>query len=109
MQTTENGVRFDSRQVRVHSFNGFEIDKTNDNEIFTAGNSYNVHWQHRFDRLKDTADVGELTFEIFPAEFAKLVEHDTVDESLFPMILYKQAGKLVAWYDAERFCGYISD
>lgn len=107
--TNSNGVGYNLRQVSVHASNGHVVDINNDLGVFINGNSYNVHWRHRVQQLQGTVNLETLTFDTLPTEFAGLFPHDIVDETQSPMLIYSLGGNMVAWYDMERFLGYIAD
>ena len=72
-----------------------------DTDAFVNGNAHNVRFG-----LEGTDD-GDM-FEKLPARFARMFEHDTVDDGADPVLVYMLEGKPVAWYDMENAVGYVA-
>lgn len=72
-------------------------------ETFVNGNAVNV----RFAVTAETSD--QLLFEVLPERFARMFEHDSVNDDADPVFVYIRDGEFVAWYDLENACGYVAD
>jgi len=70
-------------------------------DSFANNNAPNV-------RFELTNDDDELMFEVLPARFANMVQHDEVDDSADPVLVYMLNGQPVAWYDMENAQGYVA-
>ena len=70
-------------------------------DAFVNSNAANV----RFELIEDEP---ELMFEALPARFADMLEHDDIDETADPVLVYMLNGQPVGWYDMENGCGYVA-
>ena len=41
-------------------------------------------------------------------DFATLVQHDSIDDEAYPVLVYKLQDKLVAWLDIENEWGHVA-
>ena len=72
-----------------------------DIDTFVNGNKPNVQFEL-------TSSDPKLMFETLPTRFARMVEHDSVNDNADPVIVYVLYGVFVAWYDMENATGYIA-
>lgn len=86
---TANGIAYNVSRVAALQKNGFTLNYNDDKDVFVNGNVAN-----------DTSATSD--------EFAKRFAYNEVDTSGFPVLVYKQSNKLVAWYDEELAHGYIA-
>ena len=70
-------------------------------DAFVNTNKFNVRFE-----LND--DEPEHMFEALPARFADMLEHDDIDDSADPVLVYMLNGKPVGWYDMENAHGYVA-
>ena len=55
-----------------------------------------------------TAHYNEENFEALAQLFASNVQHTHVNEDAFPVLVYMQGPRFVAWLDLENMWGYIA-
>ena len=48
-------------------------------------------------------------YDKYEAKFLADVVYDSVNTQASPVHVYEKAGKPVAWYDTEMYCGYIAE
>ena len=51
--------------------------------------------------------TGRAILSVSQDEFEKSVKFDAVNEEAFPVYVYEQNGRPVAWYDEEFEAGYV--
>ena len=71
-------------------------------DAFVNANAVNV-------RFEITNTDPEYMFEVFPERFARMFEHDDVNEDADPVLVYVLNGAPVAWYDMENAHGYVAE
>lgn len=83
---TATGIAYDVERVESLCR---KLEWDDDYDVFVNGN-YETH-----------TDIDSDTFEA-------VVKYDEIDDRRDPVTVYLHEGKMVAWHDAERDCGYIA-
>ena len=105
---TANGIGYDVARVAVLTANGCAPDMSDDKDVFVNGNYPNVNFVDQVDGLR--AVHGDAALDtVLPAKFAALINSDAENDDALPVLVYTLRDKLVAWYDCENCCGYISE
>jgi hypothetical protein len=79
-----------------------------DIDSFVNGNDVNVEFKLDEYDIDNGNEFNKLMFETLPARFARMVEHDSVNDRADPVLVYVRDGVFVAWYDMENAYGYIA-
>lgn len=71
-------------------------------DAFVNSNAFNVQF------TVDIEDEFDMLYETLPTRFGAMVQHDAVDDSADPVLVYMLNGKPVGWYDMENAHGYVA-
>ena len=91
---TATGIEYDVAQAEL-----LDIDMSDDYDVFVNGNHTNVDLTNLSATIPADSIMGE---------FEKKFAHDEIDNSGSPVFVYLRDGKYVAWWDDDRYVGYIA-
>ncbi len=77
-----------------------------DIDLFIEDNKYNISYEKALQTI--TCMSPDVSEPLFHELFEQTITFDNTISECTPVYVYEHAGKLVAWYDTENYCGYMN-